>query len=77
MRYPNGKIIWKEKKVVPGNIDGQMILVPNNKEMLYHWEERRHMADFIFIDSWKWTKNQIIWREEIIAFLGHNQGETL
>lgn len=72
VQYLNGDVIWKEKKVVPGNVDGQMILVPNKKEMLFHWKDGRHMADFIFIDRWKWPKNEIIWREEIIAYLGHN-----
>ena len=75
VEYPNGDIIWKEKKVVPGNIDGHMILVPNKKNMLYHWEKGRHMADFIFIDKWKWPKEDIIWREEIIVYVGHDIGE--
>lgn len=75
MKYPNGNTIWKEKKVIPGNVSTQMILVPNKKDMLYHWKDGRNMADFIFIDNWKWPKDKIIWREEIIAHLGHNDGE--
>ena len=75
MQYPNGKIIWSEKKVVPGNISTQMILVPNVKEKLYYWPGKRNMTDFIFVDNWKWPKDEIIWREEIIAYLGHNDGE--
>lgn len=70
--YPDGRIIWSEKTVVPGNISTQMILVPNKKEMLFHWKDGRNMADFIFVDHWKWRKEQIIWREEIIALMGHN-----
>lgn len=72
IKYPDGRIIWKQKKVIPGNISTQMILVPNKKEMLYHWQDGRNMADFIFVDNWKWPKEQIIWREEIIALMGHS-----
>ena len=72
MQYPNGEIIWKEKKVVPGNISTQIILVPNKKEMLYHWKDGRNMADFIFVDHWMWSEDQIVWREEVIALLGHD-----
>lgn len=72
IKYPNGQIIWKQKSVVPGNISTQMILVPNKKDMLYHWKDGRNMADFIFVDHWKWPKDQIIWRQEIIALMGHD-----
>lgn len=72
MRYPNGDILWKEKKLVPGNISTQMIIVPNKKEMLHRWEAGRNMADFLFAKNWKWPEDQIIWREEIIVQYGHD-----
>lgn len=75
MEFPNGQILWKEKKVIPGNIGTPMILVPNKKEMLHYWPGRRNMADFIFVERWKWPQDQIVWREEIIAYLDHNDGE--
>lgn len=72
MQYPNGDILWKEKKVIPGNVSTAMILVPNKKEMLHHWEGGRNMADFIFINKWKWPKEEIAWREEVLVQLGHD-----
>lgn len=74
IKYPNGDILWKEKQIIPGNISTQMILVPNNKEMLHYWEGGRNMADHIFVDKWKWEDKDIVWREEIIAFMGHDDG---
>lgn len=74
MQYPNGDVLWKEKKVVPGNVSTQMILVPNKKEMLGVFPGKRNMADFIFIDTWLWPKDKIIWREEVICLLGNNDG---
>lgn len=72
MQYPNGDFLWKEKRVIPGNIGSPMILVPNKKDMLYHWPGKRNMADFLFVDKWKWKKDEIIWKDEVIAYLGHN-----
>jgi len=75
MQFPNGQVLWKNKEVLPGNIGTPMILVPNIKEKLYYWPGKRNMADFIFVDRWNWPKENIIWREEIIAYLDHNDGE--
>ncbi len=73
MQYPNGKILWDKPELIPGNVSTQMILVPNIEEMLHVWEKGRNMADFIFINKWKFPV--IIWSKEIIAYLGHNDGE--
>jgi len=72
IQYPNGRIIWNKKEIIPGNISTQMILVPNKPKMLYHWKDGRNMADFIFVDHWGWTDDEVIWREEIIAEMGHD-----
>ena|SRR3990167_15545 len=72
--YPDGTVIWKEKKVIPGNVSTQMILVPNIKNKLFTWKDGRNMADFIFIDKWPWPKDRIVWRPEIICYMGHNDG---
>ena len=72
IEYPNGRIIWNKKEITPGNISTQMILVPNNPEMLYNWKDGRNMADFIFVDHWKWLDEEIVWREEIIGLMGHD-----
>jgi len=72
IKYPDGTIIWNKREVTPGNISTQMILVPNVKRMLYHWKAGRNMADFIFVDHWEWKQRDVIWREEIICDMGHN-----
>lgn len=72
MQYPNGDVLWKEKKVIPGNIATGMILVPNFPERLYHWKDGRNMADFIFVDHWGWSKEEIVWVEKVLVKLGHN-----
>ena len=72
VEYPDGNIIWKEKKIVPGNISTQMILIPNKRDMFSPWRYGRNMADFIFVDTWKWEDGDIFWSEEIISLQGHN-----
>lgn len=76
IQYPNGTL-WDTEEVKPGNISTQMILVPNKPEMLYHWKDGRNMADFIFVDNWKWPKEQIVWRKEIICLMGHSDGKAI
>lgn len=77
IRYPNGMTLWEEKEVIPGNISTQMILIPNQKEMLSEFWKKRNMGDFIFVDKWKWPKEDIIWREEIICLMGHDDTAKL
>lgn len=72
MQYPDGRTVWKNKGIVAGNIGSPMILVPNQKKMLYKWFSGRNMADFIFVRNWGWKDEEVVWREEIIALLGHN-----
>jgi glycosyltransferase involved in cell wall biosynthesis len=73
MRYPNGKLLWETPDLVPGNVGSPMILCPNEPVFITPWKDGRNMADFIFINEW--PRERIIWREEIIANLGHNDGE--
>ncbi len=73
MQYPNGETLWKTNELIPGNVSTPMILVPNNKELLYNWEGGRNMADFIFINRWL---GDVVWNPAIIAHLHHNDGEA-
>lgn len=68
--YPDGRLIWEEKNTKPGNVSTQMILMPNKPEFISEWERGRNMADQIFIN--KWPKDKIVFRQEIIAFLGND-----
>jgi glycosyltransferase involved in cell wall biosynthesis len=74
MEYPNGETLWKTKEIIAGNVSSQMILIPNDLKMFNKWYERPNMADFMFIRDWKWL--EIIWREEILVFLGNNDGQA-
>ena len=71
-QYPDGHIIWNEKKVIPGNISSNMILVPNKPEMFSPWKDGRNMADFIFVNTWKWK--EIAWIEKVLVLTGNNDG---
>jgi glycosyltransferase involved in cell wall biosynthesis len=77
IQYPNGELKWKAKEIVPGNISTQMILIPNSKWMFDKWVPKRNMADFIFVDTWSWPDDMVIWRDEIICLMNHNDGENL
>lgn len=72
MQYPSGRVLWDKKWVKNGNVSTQMILVPNKKDMLYEWDQTHTWADFQFINCWAWPAKKIIWREEIIVLMGHN-----
>jgi glycosyltransferase involved in cell wall biosynthesis len=72
MMYPDGATLWDTKEIVPGNIGTPMILVPNEKKMLHYWEDGRNMADFIFVDKWKFP--EVAWVDKVIALIGHNYG---
>lgn len=75
IQYPNGKILWEKKEIVPGNISSQMILVPNKKQLFRRsqFPGKTNMGDYYFAAGWKFP--EVIWREEIIAMMGHNDGE--
>lgn len=77
MQYPDGRVLWNKKEVIPGNIGSSMIFIPNKKDMFSPWKDGRNMADFLFVDNWKWSKEDIIWREEIISLLGHNNEKLI
>jgi hypothetical protein len=70
MRYPNGMTLWQTQALECGNIGTPMIFVPNTPSKLGVWSQR-YESDFNFIESMKWSSEDIVWRPEIIAHLGH------
>lgn len=70
MQYPLGRVVWDIPKLRCGNVGSPMMFIPNMKDMLPKWGSRRH-ADFDFVNSFGWQARKIIWREEIIAQIGH------
>jgi hypothetical protein len=72
IKFPSGRTLWQRKWVKNGNIDAQMILVPNRKEMFSVWDQQHSWADFQFVNRWLWHAKDINWREEVICLMGHN-----
>lgn len=72
MRYPSGRVLWRNMELRNGNVGSPMILVPNIKEKLHLWDRERHFADYMFINQWAWPRKRIQWREEVIVLIGHN-----
>lgn len=72
IKYPNGRVLWRKRWVKNGNVSSQMILVPNVKAMFYGWDKFHQWADFWFIRRWSWPDRAIVWRNEIICLMGHN-----
>jgi glycosyltransferase involved in cell wall biosynthesis len=71
MEYPNGRVLWKDQKLICGNVSTQMILVPNDRTRLGKWSWRRE-GDYDFLRTMKWPTEQIMWRQDIIARIGHD-----
>lgn len=71
MQYPNGITLWAEPVLRCGNVGTPMMLIPNAPERFGFW------APFVggdchFLETMKWAEDEIVWRPEIIALLGHN-----
>lgn len=75
VKFPSGKILWERKEIVPGNVSGQMMLVPNIRKKFYRfqWPGNTHMSDYYFMSRWKFP--EVVWREEIIVMMGSMTGQ--
>lgn len=71
MQYPNGLTLWQEPVLRCGNVGTPMILIPNAPEKLGRFLPFVG-GDCAYLESMKWDRSEIVWREEIIALLGHN-----
>lgn len=71
MQYPNGFVLWREPHLISGNVSTQMILIPNDRAKLGAWTNRRE-GDYDFLASMRWPMDSIVWRPEVIAYLGKN-----
>ena len=71
MRYPNGVTLWNTPELYCGNVGTPMMLIPNKPEMLGEWGSFVG-GDCHFLETMKWTPDEINWRSEVIALLGHN-----
>lgn len=71
MRYPNGITLWSDPVLRCGNVGTPMMLIPNRPTMLGNWGSFVG-GDCHFLETMKWTPDDIVWRPEVIALLGHN-----
>lgn len=71
MRYPNGITLWRDPNLYCGNVGTPMILIPNMPTKLGKFEPFVG-GDCAFLESMKWSPDDIVWRPEVIAMLGHN-----
>lgn len=71
MQYPNGITLWSEPVLRCGNVGTPMILQPNDPSKLAQFEPFVG-GDCAFLEKSKWNREDIVWRPEVIALLGHN-----
>lgn len=71
MRYPNGITLWEKPELRCGNVGTPMILIPNVPERLGQFRPFVG-GDCAYLEEMKWDRNEIVWRPEIVALLGHN-----
>ena len=71
MRFPNGITLWAEPVLRCGNVGTPMILIPNMPTRLGQFQPFVG-GDCAYLESMKWKPEEIVWRPEIIALLGHN-----
>lgn len=73
MQFPCGIVLWKEPEIRCGNLGTPCFLIPNRPTMLGTWGSFVG-GDCHFLETSKWKAEDYIWREEVIALLGHNIG---
>lgn len=71
MQYPNGITLWQEPTVRCGNVGTPMFLIPNMPTRLGTWRPFVG-GDCAFLEECTWKPEDYVWREEVIALLGHN-----
>lgn len=71
MQFPNGITLWNEPELRCGNVGTPMILIPNMPTKLGTFKSFVG-GDCAFLEEMKWEREEIVWRPEVIALLGHN-----
>ena len=71
MKYPNGITLWDKPELRCGNVGTPMMLIPNRPTMLGKWGSFVG-GDCNFLETMRWRADEIVWRPEVIALLGHN-----
>jgi hypothetical protein len=71
MRFPNGITLWQEPELRCGNMGTPCILIPNEPTKLGTFGSFVG-GDCHYMETMKWRQDEIVWRPEVIALLGHN-----
>jgi hypothetical protein len=71
MQFPNGITLWQEPELRCGNVGTPMILIPNMPTRLGMFRPFVG-GDCAYLEEMKWPREEIVWRPEVIALLGHN-----
>ena len=71
MQYPDGRVLWSGYNLCLGNIGTPMTLWPNDPGKLGTWGQF-HGGDFHYIQTMKWTKEEVNWCPIVTVHLGHN-----
>jgi hypothetical protein len=69
MRYPDGRVLWREPAVIFGNVGTPMFFIPNVPQKLGIWGGFIG-GDCAFLESVGWLRSDIIWRQDVIAEVG-------
>lgn len=75
MRFPSGITLWREPVIYCGNLGTPCFLIPNDPPKLGRWGSFVG-GDCQFLETSKWLPEEYNWREEIVALIGHNPGES-
>lgn len=73
MHFPCGITLWREPELRCGNMGTPCILIPNVPEKLGTFGSFVG-GDCHYMETMKWRQDEIVWRPEIIALLGHDIG---
>lgn len=76
MRFPNGITLWQEPALRCGNMGTPCIFIPNEQQKLGTFGSFVG-GDCHYMETMKWRQDEIVWRPEIIALLGHDIGAAV
>ena len=69
MQYESGLVIWNDPIIRWGNVGTPMMLVPNVTAKMGQWGEKRDCGDLHFLQTMKWSGDEIVWRHDVIAHI--------
>lgn len=67
MRYPDGRTLWKDRKVHMGNVGTPMIVVPNRPDLPGWAAVDVYEADFHFAAACQRLLGEPVWHPEVIC----------